>query len=196
MLGPGAIVDLGGFAWVAHHGYFAIAGLLVLGIAGVPIPDEALLAFAGYLVWRGQLSLPLTIVAAFAGSVGGISLSYLLGRVAGGHLIRRFGARLHVTPERLKHTHSWFSRYGRWTLSVGCFVPGLRHLTAFSAGMSRLDLPSFALFAYLGALLWASTSTSWRPLASCSCSASCSGWCCGGSDEKKTSSCRLEQTAR
>ena len=145
------------FSWVSHHGYFAIAGLLVLGIAGVPVPDETLLAFAGYLVWRGRLSLAPTILAAFVGSACGISVSYLLGRTAGAYLLRRFGTRLHATPERMERVHGWFERYGRWTLSLGYFVPGVRHLTALSAGMSRLDLPSFALFAYAGALVWTST---------------------------------------
>jgi membrane protein DedA with SNARE-associated domain len=42
-------------------------------------------------------------------------------------------------------------------LTFGYFVPGVRHLTAYAAGVSYVQPRIFALFAYLGALLWAST---------------------------------------
>jgi membrane protein DedA with SNARE-associated domain len=38
--------------WIAHYGYLALFGLLMLGIVGLPVPDETLLTFAGYLVFR------------------------------------------------------------------------------------------------------------------------------------------------
>ncbi|MBA2251795.1 MAG: DedA family protein, partial [Nitrospirales bacterium] len=41
------------FAWIADYGYVAIFGLLVLGIVGLPVPDEALLTFVGYLSFQG-----------------------------------------------------------------------------------------------------------------------------------------------
>ena len=50
---------------------------------GLPIPDETMLTFSGYLVFRGTLSLPMTLAVAFAGSVSGITLSYALGRFLG-----------------------------------------------------------------------------------------------------------------
>jgi membrane protein DedA with SNARE-associated domain len=42
-------------AWIAQYGYLAIFSLLVLGIVGLPVPDETLLTFTGYLVFRGHL---------------------------------------------------------------------------------------------------------------------------------------------
>lgn len=41
-------MDLG-FEWITHYGYVAIFVLLMLGIVGLPVPDEALLTFVGYL---------------------------------------------------------------------------------------------------------------------------------------------------
>ena len=46
---------------------------------------------------------------------------------------------------------------GHWALTFGYFVPGVRHLTAYAAGMSDLEYPEFALFAYSGGVLWVST---------------------------------------
>ena len=39
----------GVFEWVARYGYAGIFLALVLGIVGLPIPDETLLVFCGYL---------------------------------------------------------------------------------------------------------------------------------------------------
>jgi membrane protein DedA with SNARE-associated domain len=50
--------------WVTHYGYGGIFVLLMLGIVGIPIPDESLLAFAGYLVSKGELQLLPTLAVA------------------------------------------------------------------------------------------------------------------------------------
>lgn len=49
-------MDLG-FAWITHYGYVAIFVLLMLGIVGLPVPDEALLTFVGYLSFKGDLQV-------------------------------------------------------------------------------------------------------------------------------------------
>src|SRR5260370_16420295 len=85
-------------AWIAQYGYLAIFSLLVLGIVGLPVPDETLLTFSGYLVYQGHLSLPLAFLSAFAGSACGITLSYILGRTFGLKLIHRYCSALRL-PE-------------------------------------------------------------------------------------------------
>jgi membrane protein DedA with SNARE-associated domain len=143
--------------WLTHYGYAGIFLGLVLGIVGLPIPDETLLTFSGYLVYRGEFALLPTCAVAFLGSACGITVSYTLGRVLGVRLGGRLGHFLHVTPKSLERVHAWFERSGRWLLVFGYFIPGVRHLTAIVAGSSRLDLRAFALFAYAGALLWSLT---------------------------------------
>jgi membrane protein DedA with SNARE-associated domain len=143
--------------WVARYGYAAIFCLLVLGIVGLPVPDETLLTFTGYLVFKGDLKLPPAFASAFLGSACGITLSYTLGRIFGIALIHRYGSRIHISEKEVNRAHAWFERVGRWGLMFGYFVPGVRHLTAYAAGMSRLETGQFALFAYSGALAWAAT---------------------------------------
>ena len=144
-------------AWIAQYGYLAIFSLLVLGIVGLPVPDETLLTFTGYLVFRGHLSLPLAFLSAFAGSTCGITLSFILGRIFGLILIHRYGRYLRITEEHVEKAHAWFRRAGHWSLTIGYFIPGVRHFTAYAAGMSELEYPTFALFAYAGAAIWAGT---------------------------------------
>src|SRR5262245_43452131 len=145
------------FQWVLRHGYVGIFSLLVFGIVGLPVPDEWLLPFSGYLVFNRTLALLPTFAAAFLGSSCGITVSYTLGRLFDTYVLVKYGWVFHLTPQRLARVHSWFERRGRWTLLVGYFIPGVRHLTGYVAGASELSYGNFALFAYTGAFCWAAT---------------------------------------
>ncbi len=144
------------FHWVAQYGYVALIGSMMLGIIGLPIPDETLLMFAGYLVFKNSLQLHFVMLSAFLGSVAGISLSYEIGRRYGLSVLLK----LHIpffSEEKFESARDWYRRFGKWTLIVGYFIPGIRHLTAFTAGVSGLRYRSFGLFAYTGALIWSTT---------------------------------------
>ena len=143
--------------WVARYGYAGIFSLLFLGIVGLPVPDEWLLTFAGYLVFKADLRLLPTFAAASLGSMCGITVSYGLGRSVGLFMLRHYGRFFRITPEKLDWVHAWFDRFGTWTLLVGYFIPGVRHLTAVVAGASKLRPLLFSLFAYLGAGIWTAT---------------------------------------
>jgi len=142
---------------VSTHGHIAIFFLLMLGIVGLPVPDETLLMFSGYLVFKGQFHFFPTIASACAGSLCGITISYIIGRTGGLYLIHKYGPRFHLTKARLDHAHRWFERVGRWGLFFGYFMPGIRHFTAILAGASGLETPVFALFAYSGGIVWVLT---------------------------------------
>jgi membrane protein DedA with SNARE-associated domain len=143
--------------WVSHYGYAAIFSLLVLGIVGLPVPDEWLLTFAGYLVYKNHLHLWPTFASALLGSMCGITISYGLGRSLGLFLVHHYGRFFRITPEDLTRVHVWFERFGTWTLLIGYFIPGVRHLTAVIAGTSKERYLLFAIYAYSGALLWVTT---------------------------------------
>ncbi len=142
---------------VSQYGYFGIFSLLMLGIVGLPVPDEWLMTFAGFLIYKATLQPLPTIAAAFLGSACGITVSYILGRTLGLYVIHRYGHYFHITPKRLELAHDWFGRIGTWSLLIGYFVPGVRHLTAIVAGTSGLPLFRFAAFAYTGACIWVGT---------------------------------------
>jgi membrane protein DedA with SNARE-associated domain len=144
------------FHWVVQYGYAALFVSMMLGIVGIPIPDETLLMFAGYLVFRNSLQLPYVMLSAFFGSVAGISLSYEIGRRYGLTLLLKFQLPF-FSKKKLESARDWYCRFGKWVLIVGYFIPGIRHLTAFTAGMSGLRYRSFGMFAYTGALIWSAT---------------------------------------
>ena len=140
--------------WITEYGYLAIFVLMTLG---TPIPDEGLLAFAGYLVYEGRLQLFPTMAAAFLGSVCGITISYGVGRTVGYYLVTKFGPAVKITEDKITRVHTWFDRVGKWGLLFGYLLPGVRHLIAFGAGTSKLPLSVFASFAYTGGFIWSVT---------------------------------------
>jgi membrane protein DedA with SNARE-associated domain len=142
------------FGWVATYGYGALFGLLILGIVGLPVPDETLLVFCGYLISQGKLSAPGTYVAALAGSCCGITVSYMIGRTAGLGVVHRFGRYLRLDEGKLERVHRWFDQSGHWALFGGYYIAGVRHFTAIIAGASKLEFHTFAMFAWSGAATW------------------------------------------
>src|ERR1700722_12456012 len=143
--------------WLLNYGSFAIFALLAVGIIALPVPEESLMLLAGIMIAKGILHPFYTVFAAYSGCLCGITVSYFLGRSSDNYLIKRFGTTFGLTEERMAKFHAWFGRFGKWALFFGYFVPGVRHFTGFSAGLSGLPYKSFALFAYSGAITWSST---------------------------------------
>ena len=143
-----------GIQLVDRYGYGAIFLLLMLGIVGLPVSDETLLIFIGYLSFKGTLQLEPAAATAFLGSASGISLSYAIGRFIGLPALLKFGHWIHVRPEHLVKAQRWVERWGKYSLLVAYFIPGVRHLAAVILGASRLSATVFARFAYTGAFIW------------------------------------------
>ena len=144
-------------SWISQYGYAGLFMLLVFGIVGLPIPDETLLMFSGYLISQSRLHPVWTFLSAFSGSACGISLSYGIGRFLGHGVIYRYGRFVRLRPEHLERVHQWYHRSGELVLAFGYFIPAVRHFSALVAGMSGLEYKVFALFAYAGAVVWVST---------------------------------------
>lgn len=130
---------------------------MALGIIGLPIPDETILTFAGYLVYKKDLQLIPTIISSFLGSISGISISFLLGRTLGTRALNKLGRIFHFTDKGFDKTKKWLETYGSWFFLFGYFIPGIRHLTALTAGSMRINYYKFAAFAYVGGFLWSVT---------------------------------------
>ena len=141
--------------FLAHYGYFALFGLLMLGIVGPLIPDETILIFAGIAVHRGEMNLATAIAVAIAGSLCGITLSYILGRTGVVYALHKVPWLERHVGAHLPEAQRWFERFGKWTLFFGYFIAGVRHFTALVAGTSGLEPATFALYAYPGGALWA-----------------------------------------
>ena len=130
---------------------------MALGIIGLPIPDETILTFTGYLVSKKDLQLIPAIVSSFLGSISGITVSYFLGRSFDLKIFHKFSRIIHLKDKNLDKTKKWLEGYGSWVFLFGNFIPGIRHLTAMTAGSMKTNYYKFAVFAYTGSLLWSLT---------------------------------------
>ncbi len=138
--------------YISQYGYAGLFVILGTSILGLPIPDEFLMTFVGFLTYSGQLNLFLAIISAATGSATGITIAYILGKFFQqkvlGHLKK------HAGGQRLEKVLSWYQLHGGKLLTIGYFIPGVRHLSGYIAGLSQIKYRNFAFFAYLGLILW------------------------------------------
>lgn len=140
--------------FISQYGYFAIFALLMLGIVGPLIPDDTILVLSGIAAHEGRLAPGMTIGVAFAGSVCGITVSYMVGRTGAIFALRRIRILDRWFSDHLPRVERWFEQYGKWTLFFGYFIAGVRHFTAVGAGVGKLRFRTFAAYAYPGGLIW------------------------------------------
>jgi membrane protein DedA with SNARE-associated domain len=142
---------------LAQHGYWAVIAALLLENAGIPVPGETILLLASFLAYSEQrLSLPYIIAAGVAAATVGDNLGYLIGSYGGRALLRRYGHNLFIGPAVIARGERLFHRYGAATILFARFVAGVRIIAGPLAGVLRMDWRRFAVFNFLGALLWVS----------------------------------------
>lgn len=140
--------------FITQYGYAGLYLILGISILGIPIPDETLMAFVGFLSYTGKIQPVFAILSAALGSITGITVAYFLGRFFGRHIMKHLEK--HAGKQRLQKVFDWYHRHGGKLLTIGYFIPGVRHLSGYIAGISQLNYGKFAFFAYLGAILWTS----------------------------------------
>ena len=141
-------------SFVRHYGAFAVMPILAIEAVGAPVPGESLLIFASVLAGRGEISLPSLLIFAWAGSVLGDNLGYLIGRKLGRGTILRYGAKVGLTGERFNGIERVYVRYGSATVLFARFFSILRQLNGIVAGMLGMSWWRFVLLDAVGAALW------------------------------------------
>jgi membrane protein DedA with SNARE-associated domain len=135
-------------------------GALVLGLLVLlenlfpPLPSEAILPLAGFLVAQGVLNPAAAFAAATAGSVAGALVLYALGRHGGRPLLERHGRLLRLDAERLDRADAWFDRHGPKLVLFGRLVPGVRSVISIPAGLSEMPIKRFVALTALGSGAW------------------------------------------
>jgi membrane protein DedA with SNARE-associated domain len=139
---------------IAQWGYPGIVAIVLLGNMGVPVPEETALIVAGYLVWQGQLRLPIVLVVAVVSAVAGDNVGYALGWWFGQRAVERVARWAAVDAERMASMRGFVSRYGALAVFGGRFIPGLRFLAGPLAGASGLGFRSFFVANAFGAAVF------------------------------------------
>ena len=148
---PEWLVDL-----FARYGYAVVFVGVLLENAGLPVPGETTLLAGAALAQFGRLSLVSVILTAIGAAILGDNIGFLIGRRGGRALAERHGAKIGLTPRRLRQFDRFFQRYGAQTVFIARFVTGLRVFGAILAGASGLSWRSFLFYNALGAIVWSS----------------------------------------
>ena len=138
---------------ITDWGYAGIFLVVILGNIGLPVPEETVLAVAGYLVWSGRLHLLPVLIVGLASAVAGDNVGYWLGRRYGRRIVERYAHWL-LKPGRLVVAESFVRRYGALAVCVARFVGGFRFLAGPLAGAVGLPFRSFLRGNLVGAVLF------------------------------------------
>ncbi len=139
---------------LAALGSFGLLFLMLAENLFPPIPSEAILPLAGFLVGRGELGGVQAVAAATAGSVLGALILYALGRWGGRAVVLRYGRVLRVTEHDLDRAEGWFDKYGDAVVFFARMVPLARSVVSIPAGMLEMPVLRFTFLTTLGSALW------------------------------------------
>jgi membrane protein DedA with SNARE-associated domain len=135
-------------------GYLGVFLLMVMESATLPVPSEVVLPLAGYLVYKAQLEFWSTVVVATIGSLVGTMVDFGIGYYLGRPAVLRYGRIVRFSEKRLETTERWFASHGKSVVLLARFVPLLRTLIAFPAGIVRMDVKRFLVYSAVGILVW------------------------------------------
>ena len=139
---------------IGSIGYVGVFLLMVAESMVLPVPSEAVMPFAGFLVADGRLAPVAAVLSATLGSLVGSLIGYAIGRFGGRPFVSRWGRYLLLDQRDLALTDRFFQNRGSVTILVSRFIPVVRHLISIPAGIGRMKLPRFILFTVVGAGLW------------------------------------------
>ena len=141
-------------AFIDKTGYASVFVLMVMESMVLPVPSEAVMPFAGFLIAESKFSFALVILFSTAGSIVGSLISYCIGRYGGRPFIDRFGRYLLLNHDDLTATERFFNKYGEATIFICRFIPVIRHLISIPAGTGRMNIVKFSIYTVAGAGLW------------------------------------------
>ena len=140
---------------IANYGYWAVGGALLLENTGIPVPGETILLLASFLSYsRDELQLPYIILIGICAATLGDNLGFALGYRGGRPLLDRYRAAFRIREETIARGECLFDEYGAVTIFFARFIFGLRVIAGPLAGVLRMSWKRFAVFNFLGAMLW------------------------------------------
>jgi len=140
---------------IAEYGLALVFANVLLEQLGLPIPAIPTLVVAGALAAEGELSSFAVFGVAFVACMIGDGIWFLAGRRYG-RRVMAFLCRVSLSPDScVRQTEFRFERWGRLTLVLSKFIPGLSTIAPPLAGAMRLGWPSFLLLNSLGVVIWA-----------------------------------------
>jgi membrane protein DedA with SNARE-associated domain len=153
-------------ALMAAFGPAGVMLLMAIESACIPLPSEVIMPFAGFLAFKGQMTLfglgagnpaAQIWIAGFFGALGcnlGSIPPFEIGARGGPAAVRRFGRFVWLHEGHLDQAHRFFTRFGTWAIFIGRLLPVVRTFIALPAGVADMDRRTFHVATFLGSLPW------------------------------------------
>lgn len=141
-------------SWVDQYGYVVLFLVVLLEMIALPVSGQTVMAYCGFLAWQERLDWVACIVIAGIGASLGMSFAYWIGYKLGGPFFNRYGSYIHLKPDKMEETSRWMERYGNFSIVFAYYIPGVRHITGYLSGITKMPFGRFALSAYTGAFIW------------------------------------------
>jgi len=121
------------------------------------LPGDSLLFATGMLAAQTNNDLNIWIVIGLMliAAILGDTLNYTIGKEVGYRIIdfKIFGKQP-VKPEYIEKTHAFYEKYGSKTIVIARFVPIVRTLAPFVAGIGRMNYTTFLTYNVVGGIVW------------------------------------------
>ncbi len=128
---------------VSNYGYIAV-------FLGTIIEGEIILFAGGFMAHSGRLKLEWVMLAAFMGSVAGDQIYFYFGRMKG----RSFVQKRRRMKEKVEKVEKMAARHMTLLILGIRFMSGLRTVTPFAVGLTRITAKRFLILNAIGAVLW------------------------------------------
>ena len=139
---------------IGKMGYTGIISLMFLESSFFPFPSEVVMPPAGYLAWKGEMSLTLVILSGIFGSILGALFNYWLAVKLGRPFLLKYGKYFFISQESIDKADKFFQKHGHISTLVGRLLPVIRQYISLPAGISRMPLKTFTIFTTIGAGVW------------------------------------------
>jgi len=139
---------------ISFTGYIGVFILMTLESMIAPIPSEAVMPFAGFLIGEGKFNFLALCIVSTLGSITGSTISYYVGLYGGKPFVSKFGKYLLLDNHHLEMTENFFNKYGERTIFISRFIPIVRHLISIPAGVGRMNIAKFLIYTAVGATIW------------------------------------------
>lgn len=139
---------------LSQWGYAGVFALMTLEGATLPVPSEIVLPLTGFLVYQHNMDFWTAVVVASLGGLLGTIIDFSIGYYLGRPAVLRYGRRIRLSERHLMIVEGWFVKHGNAAVLFARFVPLLRTLIAFPAGVAKMKTSKFLAFSTVGIVVW------------------------------------------
>lgn len=153
------------FQWfVENANYWFVFIFMVIESSFIPFPSEVIVPPAAYLACTNtgagsDMNIFVVVLVATLGALIGAFINYYLALWIGRPVVYSFvesrvGHALMLNKAKVEKAEAYFDKHGAVSTFVGRLIPAIRQLISIPAGIARMNVAQFAIFTFLGAMVW------------------------------------------